>query len=55
LLDDDDRPLDRESVNERLAAMRRDLGPALYLRLLQANELDLELHAQARRRLALEA
>lgn len=52
---DDDRALDQASVDERLAAIRRDLGPASYLRLLQANELDLELYAQARRRLALGA
>lgn len=52
---DDGYSLDQGSVNERLAAIRGELGPALHLRLLQANELDLELYAQARRRLALGA
>jgi hypothetical protein len=47
----DDRALDPNALNQRLAAIRQELGPALYLRLVQANELDLELYAQARRRL----
>lgn len=51
-LSDGDQVLDRTSVTDRLAAVRRELGDARYLRLLRANELDLELYAQARRQLA---
>jgi hypothetical protein len=50
-LPDDNRALDESVLNDRLAAIRHELGPAFYLRLVQANDLDLELYAQARRRL----
>jgi hypothetical protein len=55
ILFDGDRALNPDAVSARLAAIRRELGDALYQRLLRANELDLELYAQARRQLVLSA
>lgn len=48
-----DFALDRNTLNDRLASVRAELGGPLYRRLVEANELDLELYAHAKRRLEL--